>query len=219
MGQVSHIKIIILIICFVLTGILIYVQPSSKVITKKVLLSQTLSDINGWKIDGVIPLDQRVVNMLQLDDYVNQYYSKGNKTVSLYVGYYLTTEKLGVVHDPLVCFPGQGWIISKAEKKTLRIRGDNVHLTSMIVTKGQQKELTLYWFQAFDKTSPNTFLQKIYSLLVKYLNGREDNAFVRVTIQMNKQSIKEASNIGVKFIEDFFPLFLKYVRENSELNK
>ena len=85
----------------------------------------------------------------------------------------------------------------------------------MVATKVQNKELLLYWYQAFDKTSPGTLLQKTYVLLAKFLHHREDNAFVRVSVPMEGQSIEEAFDIGAEFIEAFYPLFLKYVKDGK----
>lgn len=195
-----------------MTGILISLQPSSKASKKQIPLRQVLSDIKGWNVQ-VIPLDEKIVGILLLDDYINQKYSKDDKTVSLFIGYYFTADKLGAVHDPLACFPGQGWVISNSEKRTLRIDEDDLQFVSMIVTKGQEKELILYWFQAFDKTSTGTFLQKANALWSRMLYAKEDNSFVRISIPIKGQSIEKAFKTGVEFIKAFFRLFLEYVKE------
>lgn len=208
-------KVIILVICFTLTSVLIYWQPSSKAVEKKLSLSQALSDIKGWKSNGSTPLDPRIVKSLKLDDYVNQTYSNGNNTVSLYIGYYLTTKKVGAAHSPLVCFPGQGWVLSDVEEKSLKIGKASIHLLDMLAARGQSKELVLYWFQAYDRTSPGTFLQKIYTLWAKFIHHREDNAFVRVSIPMENQAKSRAFDTGFAFINEFYPQFLKYVRERT----
>ena len=215
MGQVWRRKIIILIFFLSVASVFIYLQPSSKIATKKTSLSKALSIIDGWYSGKSITLDKRIIKMLILDDYVNRYYSKNNKTVLLYVGYYLSLQKVGAVHDPLGCFPGQGWRIEKADDKRLKIEDHYVHLTRMIVTKGQKSHLVFYWYQAFDKTAPNTLMQKIYALKVKFLSGREDNAFVRITIPIDSQSINEASNTLIEFIKDFYPLFNRYLKSDS----
>ena len=201
-----------------LTGILICLQPSSKALKKQIPLRQVLSNIKGWKVK-VIPLDEKIVGFLSLDDYVNQKCTKGDKTVLLYVGYYVTADKLAAVHDPLVCFPGQGWIISDSEKRTLKIGKDDLHFSRMIVTKGQEKDLILYWFQAFDKTSPGTFLQKIYALWAMIKYAKEDNSFVRISTSVDGQSTEKAFNTGVEFIEAFCPRFLEYVKQSSQPRK
>jgi len=219
LGQVKQIKITILIVCLIVVSVFVYMQPSSKIVKKEISLNNVLYNINGWRGGSPVSLDKRIVGMLQLDDYVNRHYFKGDKKVMLYIGYYLSSNKLGVVHDPLVCYPGQGWRISQSDTKKLRIEEHDVHLTRMIVKKGNQSQLVLYWFQVFDKTSPDTFRQKLYSLFVKFLNGREDNAFVRVIVPVEERSIHEASRIGVEFVEELFPRFLEYVKENSETNE
>lgn len=205
-------KLVILILCFALTSVFIYRHPSSKAVEKKVPLTQALSDIEGWKSSEFIELDPTIVKALELDDYINQNYSNGNNTISLYIGYYLTTKKVGAAHSPLVCFPGQGWVVSNTNDESLTIGGHNLQLASMVIDMGPRKELVLYWYQSFDKTSSGTFLQKIYALWAKFLNRGEENAFVRISISMDRQSIEEAFITGVKFINAFYPRFLKYLK-------
>lgn len=214
MGQIRYTKIIILILCFVLTSVFIYRTSTSMAIKKQLPLSEALANIKGWTLSGVMPLGPKIVKSLELDDYVNQNHSNGYETVSLYIGYYLTTKKIGAAHSPLVCFPGQGWIVSNKEKKVLSIGEDDLHLMSMIITRGQTRELVLYWFQALDKTSSGTFFQKIYTLRAKLFHSGEDNAFVRVSVPMEDQNIESAFQTGTKFIETFYPCFLDYVKGN-----
>ena len=208
-------KIIILIICFTLTSILIYWQPSSKAAKEKIPLSHALSDIKGWKNNGSTQLDQRIVKTLKLDDYVNQTYSNGNNTVSLYIGYYLTTKKVGAAHDPLVCFSGQGWVLSDIKKGELNLNpepSETVAYATMIAKRSKEKILLIYWFQSFDKANPDTLSQKIASLWKKISGHGEDNAFVRVSVPIKTQSKQQAFIIGTNFIKAFYPTFLEYIK-------
>ena len=212
MGHTYTTKIVILFSCFFFTAIIIYWDFDSKVTTKRIQLSQAVNNLKGWKITGFTNLDKSIVEDLNLDDYVNQNYFKGNKTVSLYIGYYNTAKKVGAAHSPLVCFPGQGWVVSKAEDKSINIKKYILNFKSMIVSKGKRKELILYWFQAYDKTSSGTFLQKVHTLQSKFFQHREDNAFVQVIIPMTDGKSKEyAFQTGIEFIEIFYPDFVKYI--------
>ena len=213
MGQISHRKIIILALCLVITSIFIYSKPSSIAVEKNISLKQALANTHGWENSGFSPLDQKIVDALELDDYANQSYTKGQDIVSLYIGYYLTTKKVGAAHSPLVCFPGQGWIISDTEKKIVKAGKNNINCISMVITKGKRKELILYWFQSYDQTTPGTLLQKIYTLWAKFRYNREDNAFVRVSVAIENQLKDKAFNTGEKFIKSFYPHFLQYVKE------
>ena len=208
-------KIIILIVCFALTSVLVYRTSPSKVVNKQVPLSQALSDIKGWTSTRPVPLGQEIVDALELDDYVNQSYSKGDERVSLYIGYYLSTRKVGAAHSPLVCFPGQGWIISSKDRTALKIKGNEIHLLSMIVTRGQEKELVAYWFQSYDQTDPDTLSQKISLLWQNLLHEKENNAFVRVSISVGEKSLSEARDTVFEFIRSFYPVFLNYVKDNK----
>jgi hypothetical protein len=44
---------------------------------------------------------------------------------------------------------------------------------------------------------------------------REDNAFVRVTVPMEKRSAEEAYAVGLSFIKAFYPQFLAHVQEST----
>lgn len=219
MGHAARIKIIVLIVCFLFVGYLVQQLPKSAQTTRTNDLRTALADIDGWKISRVTPIASNIVDALQLDDYIFQNYSNGENTVSLYIGYYMTKKKIGAAHSPLVCFPGQGWVVSDKKVTTLKVEENPLHYASITLAKGENRLLALYWFQAFDKTSPDTFRQKVNLLLTQFKslggNGTENNAFVRVTVPLEGKSISEAQAIGENFIESFYPKFLQYIKEEK----
>jgi len=95
-----------------LTSFFVYLQPESRAAKKQLHLAQALVKIKGWHSEGLVELDRGIVEELELDDYANHNFSNGSKTVSLYIGYYLTSKKVGAAHSPLVCFPGNPFIVS-----------------------------------------------------------------------------------------------------------
>jgi EpsI family protein len=215
LGHISRSKIIGVVVCFIIAAIFVYWQPDSKIAKKERSLVQNLADIEGWKNSGLIQIDNRIVNVLNLDDYVNNYFTNGDAIVSLYIGYYLTSKKVAAAHSPLVCFPGQGWDLSDFEKKSVKVGSHTINLMRIIASTPQRKELLIYWFQAHEKTSSGTFFQKINTLLSKFIDGREDNAFVRVTVPMKNMDADQTYKIGVDFIKAFYPRFLEHVKEDQ----
>jgi len=213
---ISQRRILVVIACFLVAAVVVYRQPDVTPAKKGLSLEKSLAGIDGWRNSGVVPLDTKIVQELKLDDYVNNQFSRGRDRVSLYIGYYLTSKDVGAAHSPLVCFPGQGWLLSKFEEKTVQVGENDISLMTILASTPQKKELLVYWFQAFERTSPSTFWQKIYVLLSKYSRKREDNAFVRVTVPMDEMSEKEAYETGVRFIKAFYPVFLSYVRDGKE---
>ena len=194
---------------------LAYWDADIKAAQKSSSLSQVLENIPGWRRVDTDLLKEAIVKDLQLDDYVNSHYSDGRDIVSLYVGYYLSSKKVGAAHSPLVCFPGQGWTLSDFETRKLTVNSDEIDLMKMRATAPGRNELLLYWFQAYDRTTGDTFLQKLYALLAKIRHRRQDNAFVRVTVPIAADRADEAYAAGVRFIEAFFPRLLNHVREDA----
>ena len=136
---------------------------------------------------------------------------KNGDRAFLYIGYYLTSKNVGAAHSPLVCFPGQGWLLTDFEEKSLDTTIGNINLMTIVASTPQNKQLLIYWFQAFEQTSPGTFMQKINLIRSRLINGREDNAFVRVTVPLDKKSVDQAYAIGADFIRAFYPDFHKHL--------
>ncbi|MDY6950002.1 MAG: EpsI family protein [Thermodesulfobacteriota bacterium] len=218
LGQALHRRIIILIICFALTSVFVHRRSVSRTVSKPIPLTQALTNIKGWDAGKPVPLDKRIVDALQLDDYVNQHYFNGNESVFLYIGYYLTASKVGAVHDPLVCFPGQGWMLEDRQKGELLLKrnpADSISFTSMTVHRGEEKQIIVYWFQSYDQTSPDTLSQKIRSLWKRFTDHRQESAFVRISVPVEGKSLSEARQMAFTFMQSFYPVFLEYVRAGN----
>jgi len=197
------------------TGILLYLKPEPEAAIKSVRLSEVLSNIKGWEYRGFIPFENKIIDALALDDYVNLKYSNGNDNVSLYIGYYLSVKKVGAAHDPMVCFPGQGWVLSNKTTGKLQLNPEietSISYSMMTGRLGQQKELLVYWFQAYNLTMPDTFTQKLSLFWKKILNQGEDNAFVRITVPIGDRPVEEYKEVAFSFIRAFYPTFLDYVK-------
>ena len=219
MGTVKQRSLIVLIIAFILTALIVYAKPSQKAAGKKENLSQVLRTIDGWQNAGKVEVDQRVINNLDLDDYAYERYLRGRQAVTLYIGYYFGTAKVGAAHDPFVCFPGQGWVVSEAKPGQFDFSAGaeySVQYSSMIVERDQRKELVVYWFQSFDRALAGTFSQKIVTFWQKVRGMPGDNALVRITVSMGSNSPSESIGIANEFIRSFYPAFLKYVRDGNE---
>ena len=215
MGHISRSKSLIVLSLFAFTSLLIYGwKPSTRADSKRPPLEEIIDNIPGWQKNGQASLNSQITSTLKLDDYINAFFSNPHGRVSLYIGYYRSAGKVGAAHSPMVCYPGQGWLLSDGVNKSLIFDRYKISFRQMIATLGPRKELVIYWFQAYDKTSPGTFLQKIHTLLANLKFGRQANAFVRITVPMDNLSAESASAIARTFIESFYPVFLHYM-ENS----
>lgn len=215
MGQTKPVAFFVAIFLFFSATLVVYIKPEGTLQVKEQQLSSAFFSINDWQVTGKIPLQAEVVDSLELDDYLYQNFSNGYQDVSLYIGYYLTTGKVGAAHDPLVCLPGQGWLVKQRGQGDLNLEdadGYNISYATMVVERNGEQQLFLYWFQAYDKAVSGTFFQKISSLTNKIQGFGQDNAFVRLSCSMSGKTEQQCEQILTDFIQEFYPEFLMYIR-------
>jgi EpsI family protein len=215
MGHLSLTRVILVIAFLVVTGILIHRAPGTTAIERSHSLKQVLREVGGWKSVGDLPLDPAVIESLDLDDYVNRSYTDGDKTVTLYIGYYSTSKKIGAAHDPLVCFMGQGWVVSNLAKGKLPVDGNSgmvVSYSEMTAQRSQERHFITYWFQAYDRATSNTLSQKIVTSWQRLVSGRGDNAFVRISMPVGRLTEDECRRTIRKFMHAVYPELMRYVR-------
>ena len=211
MGSTILTRAAVLTVCLLVVSAFIYTQPPEPSVSKPQRLSNFIKKVGDWEPARDQILTDNIVSALELDDYLfRTFYNKG-QYITLYIGYYYTSKKLSAAHSPLVCYPGQGWGISIPKTVKIKTEAGIINMETAIASKGEDKELVLYWLQAWDQTSSGPFKQKLLNLVSRISNNREDNAFIRVSISLTKIEPHVAHRIGQEFIEDFYPLFLTFV--------
>lgn len=210
----NNVVFLSLICILVISGVIVNLYSVNYKNNKQKLL-YILQYIPNWDIIERLDIDAKTIESLDLDDYLFQKYSDGKNIVTLYIGYYYSAKKVGAAHDPMVCYPGQGWNVNKTSKGMVRMMTDkgidNFSYSTISAYRSEQAEYILYWFQAFDEPTNNTLLQKI-KLLKKNIQGKgQDNAFVRVSMPCSEEDKQQCERNLLDFINDFYPIFLRYV--------
>lgn len=216
MGSTIGKRIIILSCCFLLAGGFINFQPKAEDSNKTIRLTSALDSIKNWEAGQETLMDPRIVKELDLDDYIFRSYGNSNGSVTLYIGYYFSSKKVGAAHDPLVCFPGQGWAVGERTKGKVTINttlNESVSYSVMLAERHSQRELIVYWFQSYDETNADTFSQKVSLFWKRTTQTRGDNAFVRVSTTLGDRTVEEGMEVINKFIKAFYPVFMTYVRK------
>lgn len=219
MGHPIQKRIIFLSCCFLAVAAFISLQPGPEHRNKINRLNTALDEIPGWRSVQSVPLDPRVVKELELDDYLFKNYRNSGGAVDLYIGYYFSSKKVGAAHDPLVCFPGQGWALSNRNKGKIFLDsrlGEPVTYSRMVAERHSQRELIVYWFQAYDETSADTLSQKVSLFWKKMTHKAGDNAFVRVSMPLGDRSVEEGLEAMSPFVKAFYPVFLEYIWQGKE---
>jgi len=216
MGALKWSRVLVALSLLVLTGFVLSFRQDSAPPPVTIRLSSGLTAFGDWQMVEDIPLDTSIQRVLNLDDYLFRRFSNGRVTLVLYIGYYYSASKVGAAHDPLVCFPGQGWVLSN--NKTIKLQAlldekpATLALASMTAKRNEDKELLLYWFQADTQTTTSTLMQKLHLLQAKILGQGQHNAFVRISINIRDTTMADGQEALNRFVSDFYPIFLAYVQ-------
>lgn len=203
---------IILIVLLVLTSVAALPGKAHKTVAPPdIKLKQYFRDLENFHYVGGVPLEQNIYDFLALDDYVYAAYLHDSHKINLYIGYYYTADKATYAHSPLVCFPAQGWVTTKPQTGTLSIGEHQVNYAVMDAQLGRQSHLIIYWYQAFDLTTTDTYFNKMYVLYNDLFRNDGQSAFVRISIPMESIGREEAFKIGEHYIRSFYPSFLDFI--------
>ena len=64
--------------------------------------------IGSWTAAGDVPLDDEIVRVLGVDDYVSRtYLNASGQPANLYVGYYASQRQGDTIHSPRIVCPGR----------------------------------------------------------------------------------------------------------------
>ena len=143
-------------------------------------LSLFPATIGAW-IGKDSPLDEDIVKTAAVDDYLNRIYVSGKSELGLYVGYYGSQRQGEALHSPLQCLPGAGWEPMKAEPVSLGGAPDGpVTINKLIVQKGVDEMLVLYWYQTLNRVTASEYARKFFLVADAFRTSRTDVALVRV---------------------------------------
>jgi EpsI family protein len=187
-------------------------------------LKTVFEALPGYQTVNDIPLDNNIIEALKLDDYLYRGYAVAGNYLTLYIGFYNSSQKVGAAHDPLVCFPGQGWVLSGNTEARVKVSNSSstafdIHYNTMVAKRPGQTELIAYWFQAYDKTVTNTLSQKMWTALEQLKNRNSANAFVRVSMQISEGAdARNEKAVIEKFIQQFYPLLIDFIRNGRVLS-
>jgi EpsI family protein len=176
-------------------------------------LSELPFSIETWRGEAAPPLSGEVLEQLRVDDYTMRTYSRaGNVVVGLYVGYYATQRQGASIHSPLNCLPGAGWIPTQKSYIPLIVRTGNgdtrtVQLNRIVIEKGLDRQVVLYWYQSHGRVVASEYWGKIYSVLDAIRINRTDAALVRIVAPVDPSAgVDEAERRATEFTRALFPL-------------
>jgi len=166
----------------------------------------------GWKAETVTAIGAE-------DWLLRRYQDPSGSTVWLYVGFHAGISFGGSSpHSPLLCYPGQGWVVIDSTTVPVPLaEGSPIRVNSLLVQKGLEQRLVLYWFQWGEEVTTEDGAGD-YMAKLRWLVGlpfamreeaRTDRSLVRVSTSVGigpEQSLAA----GTDFIQAMFPLLAQH---------
>jgi EpsI family protein len=165
-------------------------------------------------------LDQTVLDVLKLTDYMMRAYVPTAKAdnepateavpVWLYVGYYQSQRTGATYHSPKNCLPGAGWQFVESEEVTIPLRqGSSMRINKVVIQKGLDKPVILYWYQDRGRIIASEYRAKGYLVWDAVTKHRTDGALVRLSVPV-ATTPEAAYRYALNFLEDLVPLLQEY---------
>jgi EpsI family protein len=154
-----------------------------------------------------------------LEDYILSDYSKpAGKSVNLYVAYYSSQRKGESPHSPLVCIPGDGWLITNLERTSYRI-GAEQPLNRAIIERNGSKQLVYYWYEERGRRIASEYWSKWYLLSDALTKKRSDGGLVRlITPVFAGELERDADNRLQLFMQDLLPNLTRFLPTDTAPN-
>ncbi|WP_022668878.1 exosortase C-terminal domain/associated protein EpsI [Desulfospira joergensenii] len=201
----------------IIVSILLATAGSTALISRseRVLPNRPFSEfpleVDRWK-GRKGALDPAVYNILGVEDYIlADYRNEAGEMVNLYVGFYQSQKEGDIIHSPKNCMPGAGWNIIDTSIESVQIdHGKSVKVIRLLLEKGTEKQLVLYWFQSRGRIISSEYAQKIWLVVDSITRQRTDGSFVRL-ISTVKGNEKRTLNRLKDFANIIFPILNEYI--------
>ncbi len=170
--------------------------------------------LGAWRTTGDTPIDDDVMTVLGVDDYVNRVYSRPDAApVSLYIGYYGSQRQGDTIHSPQNCLPGAGWQAADAGRTTIDAGGSSVSVNRYVIEKGIDRQVVLYWYQGRGRVVANEYANKFWLMLDAARLHRTNGALVRVIapVAAATQGMPGADAAAAQFSRELYPHLSSYL--------
>jgi EpsI family protein len=167
--------------------------------------------VGTWRSEGDLAIDEDSLKILKADDYVNRLYVQGNTGLDLFVAYYATQRQGDTMHSPMNCLPASGWQPMSTSRVQLAVAGSApINANRVLIQKGLDKELVLYWYQSHGRTIASEYASRAYLVLDSIRRHRSDAALIRV-ITPAAAGEARATQIATDFVQSLRPLLTAHI--------
>jgi len=207
-------RTLIVIVILALTVLLIFFGPQ-RTIDVQILkpLNSFQRNIGKWEYAGEVKLQDKVVGMLGVDDYIEYIYeSPDNQRIDLYVSYFESLREGKQFHSPKNCIVGSGSEVVSTGVVDLPIdgeRGRKIPVNIMVMKNRGERQIVLYWFQCRGRYIRSEYAEKVCRVIDSMVSRRTDGAFIRIIA--SEREDKDTSAELIDFTSRLVPVLEQYI--------
>jgi exosortase D (VPLPA-CTERM-specific) len=178
-------------------------------------LSSLPTQMDNWKGTDEA-LDQQTLEILGPGEYLLRDYENAKElqpAINLYIAYFPTQKTGDTIHSPNHCLPGAGWIPVRNEVvHIVRADGSSFPANRYVGSKGGERQLALYWFQAHGRIVASDWKAKFYLVEDSIRMNRSDGSLVRLMTPMLEGESADAAQARVMQLgSKVLPLLNDYI--------
>ncbi|MDX2253047.1 MAG: VPLPA-CTERM-specific exosortase XrtD [Nitrospira sp.] len=146
-------------------------------------------------------MERQYVDALRFDDYLLANYQGPRGPVNVYAAYYRSQRSGQATHSPKTCIPGGGWEITSLDEVLVSAdsgAGNGFRANRVVIQKGEQKQVVLYWFKQRNRLVTSEYLVKFFLLWDSLTVQRTDGALVRLVAAVQPGETEGAADQRVK---------------------
>jgi EpsI family protein len=159
------------------------------------------------------PLEERIVEAVGVDDYVNRLYrDSGGFPLALYIGYYESQRTGDIIHSPKNCLPGAGWQPVQAGRISIPLSGHQaIEVNQYVVQKGLDRQLVFYWYHGRGRVVASEYWGKVWMVVDAIRRNRTDGALVRISAPIRAGREEETRALAQQFVRELYPHLADFI--------
>ena len=208
------------ILCLILAATAVFLANArrSEIPVARSTFATFPMQIGPWRAVVDPPMDEEVLKVLGVDDYLSRaYYRPNSGGVGLYLGFYGSQRQGDTIHSPMNCLPGAGWEpISEGQRQIENVdgAGRNITVNRYIIQKGLDRNLVLYWYHGRGRVVASEYWSKAFLIRDAIVTNRTDGSLARVIVPYDardERNLALAEARAEEFVRVLFPTLGAYL--------
>jgi EpsI family protein len=167
------------------------------------------TDIAGWQMYKDVKIEQDTLDVLKADDTLNRIYLSPARDadVYLFIAFFKTQRYGQAPHSPKNCLPGNGFEPIESGPIFVAVpgRAEPIRINRYLTARGDEKSVTLYWYQSHDRIIAGEFAAKFWLIADSIRYHRSDTSLVKIVVPVREGDADAATRTAIDFVKAVFP--------------